>query len=74
MITQKNIERDIEFAKAQNQQLEMLLKISGLPTLKEMFGEKKEVVEMTEEEYKDYFGAYDKHVEMEENKSKDENL
>jgi len=32
------------------------------------------IVEMTNEECKEYFGAYDTFCEMEENKIKDENL
>ena len=61
------------------EQTEMLTKALGMPSPYDMLGgnvvsDEKTVVEMTEEEYKDYFGAYDKHVEMEENKSKDENL
>ena len=55
------------------EQTEMLTKAFSIPSPYDMLGEKT-VVEMTEKEYEDYFGAYDKHVEMEENKSKDENL
>ena len=62
---------NIEYIKAQKQQLDNLARLLGVPTTDEMLGEKT-VVEMTDEEYKDYFGAYDKFVEMEENKVKDE--
>ena len=47
--------------------------------VKNAFMKKKEIkeetiVEMTNEECKEYFGAYDTFCEMEENKIKDENL
>ena len=65
---------NIEYIKSQKQQLDNLAELLGLPDTDEMLNEKTTTVEMTEKEYKDYFGAYDKFVEMEENKSKDENL